>query len=133
MFDSDFVKEIHPRGVSKASELDVDAYLFLSACGSAASYLLPLPRCFNSNLFKKLFTKTKNGLGKVRKSLAVKKDKAVEEEVRLLLVWYAKRVTNQFTRQEHKLASCSFSHDGSVGEGMLTCQGHELENVKMHE
>ncbi|CAM9331139.1 unnamed protein product [Ectocarpus sp. 6 AP-2014] len=34
----------------------------------------------SSNLFKKFFTKTKNGLGKVRKSLVVKKDKAVDEE-----------------------------------------------------
>ncbi|CAN0277426.1 unnamed protein product [Ectocarpus sp. 12 AP-2014] len=50
---------------------------FLAVCLVLGEQVEEAP---SSNLFKKFFTKTKNGLAKVRKSLAVKKDKAVDEE-----------------------------------------------------
>ncbi|CAM9406907.1 unnamed protein product [Ectocarpus sp. 4 AP-2014] len=52
-------------------------FVFLAVCLVLGEQVEEAP---SSNLFKKFFTKTKNGLGKVRKSLSVKKDKAVDEE-----------------------------------------------------
>lgn len=130
VFDS-VVKEIHPRDVSRSFRAGRGC-LPICVCVWVGGVVSP-SSVYDSNLFKKFFTKTKNGLGKVRKSLAVKKDKAVDEEVRLFLVWYAKRVTNQFLDKSTKLASCSFSHHRSIGGGMPTCQAQELENVTIHQ